>query len=285
MNDLQQAMLRADPRLSRFTPLGRILYHDDFAGGMRGWTQLVGNYAGSLDTMHEGYRQITAPMLSNLTGWDCGTHGALGGTYALKIATLPRRGAQSVAIKRITWQRPCPLRLEFYFTYKPEARDLRLSARDLRSFGLLFDLQNDERRVMPHLRYLSTREGEAVQRWQYKAQTVPFRRIDDQTVTHYHLEDRDWTALPGAAQELCYNEIPSKVNWHYARVDFDLATMRYTHFQCNDVSYPMDDIASLEIPAMPNLRGMLNVAFFVETDTDKRAFLFLDAVLLSGEWD
>jgi len=38
------------------------------------------------------------------------------------------------------------------------------------------------------------------------------------------------------------------------------------------------------IPAMANLWCMLNVLFWVETDVDKRAFLYLDSVLLSGEW-
>ena len=33
-----------------------------------------------------------------------------------------------------------------------------------------------------------------------------------------------------------------------------------------------------------NLACMLNLAFWVETDIDKRAFLYLDSVLLSGEW-
>jgi len=29
---------------------------------------------------------------------------------------------------------------------------------------------------------------------------------------------------------------------------------------------------------------MLNLAFWVETDLDKRGFLYLDSVLLSGDW-
>jgi hypothetical protein len=37
----------------------------------------------------------------------------------------------------------------------------------------------------------------------------------------------------------------------------------------------------IRFPAMPNLRSMLNFAFFVETDVDKRAFLFLDSVVVS----
>ena len=38
------------------------------------------------------------------------------------------------------------------------------------------------------------------------------------------------------------------------------------------------------MPAMKNLWCMLNLAFFAETDTDKRAFLYLDSVCLSGDF-
>ena len=42
---------------------------------------------------------------------------------------------------------------------------------------------------------------------------------------------------------------------------------------------------ALTIDAMPNLRGMLNVGFFVESDSDRRSSLYIDSVLVSGEWD
>ncbi len=41
--------LRADPRLSRFDPLSRIICLDEFSRGHCGWSQLVGNYENSLD--------------------------------------------------------------------------------------------------------------------------------------------------------------------------------------------------------------------------------------------
>ena len=34
----------ADPRLSRFDPLDRIIFYDDFDDGIRGWSELIGNY-------------------------------------------------------------------------------------------------------------------------------------------------------------------------------------------------------------------------------------------------
>jgi hypothetical protein len=35
---------------------------------------------------------------------------------------------------------------------------------------------------------------------------------------------------------------------------------------------------------MRNLWCMLNLAFFVESDTDKRSFLYIDSVCLSGDF-
>jgi hypothetical protein len=282
---MQKALLRADPRLSRFDPLSRILYFDDFDEGLNGWTALIGNYEDDLDRMHPGYRQITTPMLSNLSFWDNGTHGAYDGTYALKLATRPKAGAQNVALKRITYVEPCPIQVEFFFTFKPEASARKLLDTDLRSVGILLDLQNDEQRIMPHLRYLNAYGGKRVERWQFKEKTVPFERLGEKTVTHYHLADRDWQDLSGERQVLCYNEIPTKVNWQYACVGFDLRSMRYTHFRCNDIRYDVRSAGSLTIPAMPNLRGMLNVVFFVESDADRRSALYIDSVLVSGEWE
>ncbi len=104
------------------------------------------------------------------------------------------------------------------------------------------------------------------------------------TITHYHLSPDDWEDLPGGEQRLCYNEIPTKINWHYLRFDFDLATMKATGFQVNDRSFDLSTFESIRIPAMKNLWCMLNLGFFAETDTDKRAFAYLDSVCLSGDF-
>ncbi len=285
LNEMQASLLRANPQLSRFDPLPRIFFFDDFDTGLNGWTALIGNYEEDVARMHPGYRQITTPMLSNLSFRDAGTHGSFDGSYALKIASRPKAGAQNVALKRITYIQPCPIQVEFFFTFKPEASAAQLLETDLRSVGILLDLQDDAHRVMPHLRYLNAYEGRRIEHWQYKDTPVPFERFSDKTVTHYHLADRDWKNLGPERQILCYNEIPTKVNWQYARLKFDLQTMRYLEFQCNDVTYDMREIGSLTLPAMPNLRGMLNIVLFVESDADRRASLYVDSVLVSGDWN
>jgi hypothetical protein len=59
---LLRALRLADPRLSRFDPLPRIIAFDDFDRGFCGWTQLVGNYEHTLDVMLPGYAQHSAAM-------------------------------------------------------------------------------------------------------------------------------------------------------------------------------------------------------------------------------
>jgi len=282
---------RADPSLSRFDPLPRIITFDDFDRGFCGWTQLVGNYEHTLDSMLPGYAQHTQPMLSNLANWDSGSHGGFDGTYALKVQTRPRRGAQNVAIKRLTFRALGPLRLEFYFTFKPEANELRLSETDVRSIGFLYDLQHGDRhggarRIMPHVRFLNAENGAHVQKWQTKPETTPFRALGNEgkTFTHYHLAPEGWVDIPGGEQRLCYNEIPTKVNWHYARFDFDLASMSMTGFSCNDRAFDVSRQKPIEIEAMRNLWCMLNICLFAETDVDKRAFLYVDSLCLSGDF-
>ncbi|MDE2857935.1 MAG: hypothetical protein OXN94_08810 [Chloroflexota bacterium] len=277
----------ADPRLSRFDPLERVFFYDDFDEGIRGWSELIGNYEHSPDSMLPEYKDMRPPMLSNLTMWDTGTAGSMEGSYALKLATRARAGSLATSIKRQTFRKRGQIQLECYFTFKPEASELRLSLDDVRAFGVLFDLQdgmNPEYRWMPHLRYLNAVDDEMINRWQVKGQTRPFHNIGDsgETVSHFHLGPENWDFVDCPAQSLCYNEIATKMNWHYLKVKVDLAERRFIGFQCNDLSYSGEALQHISIPAMPNLNCMLNTAFWVETNRDKRAFLYVDSVLLSG---
>lgn len=295
MTEMQAALLHANPLLSRFDPLPRIIVADDFDRGLQGWTPLIGNYEETLDSILPPYRDLRGPMLSNLSMWDTGTDGSMNGTYAMKLATRSNPGALAVAVKRLTFRHLGPIRLEAYFTFKPEAAELKLSETDVRAVGVLFDLQEVDRhgeqpyRVMPHLRYLNALDGEFVGRWQFKKERVTLHDIggSGKTKSHFHLAPEGWEFLPDGDQRLCYNEIATKQNWYYLRLDFDLATMRYLRFQCNDRVYDLANMPAVEpmrMPAMANLWCMLNTAFWVETDVAKRAFLYVDSVVLSGDW-
>jgi hypothetical protein len=46
----------------------------------------------------------------------------------------------------------------------------------------------------------------------------------------------------------------------------------------------MSGFDSIRIRAMRNLWCMLNFALFAETDVDKRAFLYVDSVCISGDF-
>ena len=287
MQDLRHSPLRADPRLSKFDPLERIIFYDDFDNGLQGWSELIGNYEESLDSMLPAYADMRPPMLSSGTMWDTGTAGSMEGNYALKFATRPKAGEITADIKRVTWRHRGPIRLEAYFTFKPEASELRLSETDVRSVGVAFDIQDGEHRWMPHLRYLNAADGEQVAKWQFKRRREPVQQIggSGKTVSHFHLAPAGWEDIPGGQQLLCYNEIATKYNWHYLRLDIDLAGRAITHLQCNDRVHDLAGVEPMMMPAMANLWCMLNVLFFVETDVDKRAFLYLDSALLSGEWE
>ncbi len=65
MGPPDSAAFRSHSSLSRFDPLPRIFYYDDFNQGMSGETALVGDYEGSLERIHPGYRSLTQPTLSN----------------------------------------------------------------------------------------------------------------------------------------------------------------------------------------------------------------------------
>ncbi len=274
------------PKLTRFSPLSRIITFDDFDNGLSGWTNLIGNYETSLDTMLPEYRDLRGPMLSNASMWDTGSAGSWDGTYSMKLATRPESGSLAVAVKRLTWRELTKIQLEAYVTFKPEATEMALSELDVRAFGFVFDLQDSKNRVMPHLRYLNAQGGEQVARWQYKSQRESLEEIggSGKTKSHFHLAGDGWEDLPGDQQLLCYNEIATKQNWHYMRITFDLGDMSYAALQFNDRFYDLSDVVPMVMPAMANLWCMLNMVFFVETDIDKRAFLSVDSVLLSGDF-
>lgn len=88
--------------------------------------------------------------------------------------------------------------------------------------------------------------------------------------------------VPAEPQLLCYNEIATKMNWHYLRVGLDLRERAFKGFQCIDQIYGSEQLTRIEMPAMAIWR-ILNVSFWCEADTDRRPFLYLDSVVLSAD--
>lgn len=312
-DSLRRALLDANPKLSRFNPLPRILAFDEFDTGTHGWTELLGNYDGAsnLDTVDDHMRDFRPPQLSSCTFFDIGTHGALSGTYALKVATRPIAGHTAVAIRRLTMAGRGLVQFETYFTYKAEAAsdengaaahlgtvgewdgNFHPSEQQFGAFTVATDICDAEG-VRYHCvaRYQNTDlEGRFTRRWMYPTVPEPtpkehlegkvaLRYTDDFTAPHPH----DWRSF-GEPQMLCYNEVPTKVNWHYLRWQVDTRTRRNVELQVNDRCYDMRD---LPVPPYGDryeaLENLLNFYVSVRTHVPVRNFLFLDSVLISVDW-
>lgn len=288
---LRSVLLGLDPRLGRFDPLPRILVYDDFNTGLNGWVELIGNYLGSLDHRRDAWvvrdedrgdpnletklllMDCRPPALSNATMWDVGTHGGMGGTYALKVASRPLKGHLAKALKRLTWRRLGLLRCELYFTFHPEPSELDLGEADFQAFGVSYDIQDDERRYWPAIRYLNAENGRPVRRWQYHAS-------GDRVV---HLDGFEPVPGGGPRDEFCYNEIATKQNWHYLSWTIDLATRQYVDLRCNDQTYDLHGLGHTPMEPYANLRTLLNLGVWVEAGADRRCFLYVDSVLLSTD--
>ena len=226
------------------------------------------------------------------------------GTYALKLATRPKANHMALAIKRLTYVKPGLVQFETYFTMKSEAwvgprpghqnfdgnRDP--SVADFGDFCIGNDVCDEEygRRYHCALRYVNTdRDGNLVRKWQYKTsvQTTTKMEVAGQpAVSDYHVaHPDDWADVPGGEQHLCYNEVPTKINWHYLRYVFDTRAGRNVELQVNNKTM---DLSSIPVPQYAEgywgLERLLNFCVDVRTHRDVRNFLFLDSCLVSVDW-
>ena len=294
-----------DVRLSRFDPLPRILFFDDFDIGANGWCELIGNHDGDLDKVRPVVGDMRPPQISSVSFWDIGTHGSIDGTYALKLATRPRANHMSLAIKRMTFVKPGLVQFETYFTFKSEAwigarpghqsgydGNVDPSVFDFGDFTIGNDVCDREggRRYHCALRYRNTdAAGNLTRNWQYKTSlqtTTKMEYAGRPAVADYHVSDPgDWADVPGGEQPLCYNEIPTKINWHYLRYVFDTAAGRNVELQVND---KVMDLRDLPVPWYDHgywgLDRLMNFCIDVRTHKPVRNFLFLDSVVVSVDW-
>lgn len=309
---LRRAILRADPVLSRFDPLDRILLVDRFETGFHAWQTLFPDYDG-LEDYPERYQDVepleiivsksrqqagmridrriplgirSAPMLSSVTSWDIGTSGAWGGCYALKIPTLPRAGDKGVALKRLGAPWLGKFRVEAWFTYKAEASDFRLGELDVRAFFLAFDVMDPHHvrqqgreplRWWPGVRYLNAEGGRRIGRWQAMLSGSG------------GVMDGPWDDLPGGEQDLGFNRSPTKYQWHYLRFTFDWARHEYVDLHCYGQEFDVAGKKHIMNPPLVGFRastekcpGLIAPIFGIETNSDKRCFLYLESVVVSA---
>ena len=162
--------------LAKYQPLPHILCYDDFDRGSCGWFDLKPNHT------QPGFRPLKSvidktrwgpTMISSASYGYAGTHGSMDGLYSLKLTTRPiaaryeeppPAGSLGVAIKRLPFHRPHKhWQFEMFYAYTPEQDRIGLGEQDIRAFGMFFDIQDDEHRYQPGLRYVNSVNGQLKQ--------------------------------------------------------------------------------------------------------------------------
>lgn len=303
---LARALRSSDPTLSRFNPLSRILFVNDFDNGTNGWCELSGNHDNNLDNLRVKARDLRPPQLSSMSFFDTGTHGSIDGTYSMKLATRPQPGHMSQAIKRFTYAKRGKVQFEMYFTFKAETvlkptnadrgnwdGNHDVSASSFGDFTISNDVGEGEDGERYHcaLRYVNSDDsGKLVQKWFYKTSVQPTTKMErngtaKSPVDYHVINPEDWEPVPGGHQPLCYNEIPTKANWHYLRWVFDTETRRNHELQVNDLTLDLRDIP---VPLYEHpywgCERLLNFCLDVRTHTSVRNFLWVDSAVVSVDW-
>ncbi len=303
-----------------YKPLGKILLHDDFDQGLNGWCPLTPNLNGvdayEYFESQKRYKLWGGPMLSNASFQFMGTHGSMNGLYSMKVMTRPIAGkpeqqpipgSMAHAIKRLTVADPGVMKFETWYTIKAEQDRPSLGESDIRAFGFLFDVQDHEHRYFFGARYLNAAAGEMVGKWYYfRAQpgsdeewgdmgesavgepgkdhkVYLARGIDGQWLGKRNPDGTadGFTEVPGGTQQLCYNETPDKINWHYFSITFDFNKREYVEIQSVDKKFDLRGQSPTLAPVYPRISQLLNPVVFIEADTDRRAFIMVDSVVIS----
>ena len=298
----------------RFRPLPKILACDDFDRGWCGWIDLVNNFVleghkprPSIVTKHHW----GPVMLSTANFGYAGTHGSMQGLYSLKLATRaeanpyeqpPAPGGMSHAIKRLTtppFDDLGRVQLEMWYAYTPEQDRIGLGEKDIRAFGVMFDVQDDRHRYFAGVRYVNSVNGELTRRWQY-AQAAAVtdeqwafdtkgdwcrRGVDPMWFGCRHSDGSTdgFRWVDGGDEHLCYNESDDKINWSYLRLTVDLAKREYIELQSGRNVYDLRGIRPTLVDPYKGIQSLLNPLFWVEADTDRRVFLYVDSVVISAD--
>lgn len=305
--------------LSRFSPLKHLLVHDIFTNGYNGWMALMPNFTQSpnFDTRPSIVTkdQWAPVMLSTATYRYPGTHGALSGTYSLKLSTRPvsnpyseppKPGSIGHAIKRLSFHHPKRERLQFemWFAYTTEQdhvdgeQDLSgLRENSIRAFGAGFDIQERDNRYFTGFRYLNSVDGKPYRKWQYiSAADVTDkewaygtegdwckRGVDPMWYGRRYSDGRHegFKNVPNGEQQLCYNETDCKINWLYFRMLINTKKHEYIELQAQDQVYDMRGLPITLIPKYNRIDGLMNPLIWVENDFNRRVFFYIDSLVIS----
>ncbi len=306
---------------SRFQPLERVLCYDVFDNGFNGWMTLLPNFTEYPDfdvpPTLVNKDQWPPVMLSSATFRYPGTHGSMSGTYSLKLSTRPNsspycekpaEGSMGHAIKRLSFSRPHSryVQIEAWFTYTAEQDKVDggdrpqpgLHEDSIRAFGMGFDLQERGERYFVGMRYLNAVDGKPMRKWQYvhSAEGVTDKDwafgldgdwckkgIDPWWFGRRHPNgDHDgFKDVPDGRQALIYNETDCKLNWQYMRLKIDTQDREYVEIQCQDRIWDLRGTPVDAVNGYNRIENLINPVFWVETDVNRRVFLYIDSVLVS----
>ncbi|MDO4950070.1 MAG: hypothetical protein Q4E55_07915 [Bacteroidales bacterium] len=308
---------------SRFQPLERILCYDVFDNGFNGWMTLLPNFTEYPDfdvpPTLVNKDQWPPVMLSSATFRYPGTHGSMSGTYSLKLSTRPHaspycekpaEGSMGHAIKRLSFARPGSryVQIEAWFTYTAEQDKVDggnrpqpgLHEDSIRAFGMGFDLQERGERYFVGIRYLNAVDGTPMRKWQYVHSTEGVtdkewafgldgdwckKGIDPWWFgRRYPNGDHDgFKDVPDGKQSLIYNETDCKLNWQYMRLKVNTHDRTYVEMQCQDRIWNLGNLPVDAVKGYNRIENLINPVFWVETDANRRVFLYIDSVVVSQE--
>ena len=248
-------------------------------------------------------------MLSTASFGYAGTHGSMNGIYSYKLTTRPVAaryeeppvaGSLGVAVKRLSFHRPASRwQMEMWYAYTPEQDRLGLGEKDIRAFGMFFDVQDDTTRYQPGIRYVNSVNGELRQQWQVvKPKPMSDREwgygsevewakwgLDSVWYGPRHPDGRAdaYEFIDGGRQQLCYNETDDKINWLYLRLLFDAEKHEYIEMQSGDRVIDLSGIKIACCDPYARIRGLVNPLIWVEGDSDRSVFFYVDSVVISQD--
>jgi len=310
-----------NPLLSRFQPLNRILIHDVFNNGYNGWLNIMPNFCEAPDFDESPSilvkHQWPAVMLSTATFRYPGSHGSLSGQYSLKLSTRPvanpysqppAPGSMCHAIKRLSFHhlKRKYLQFEMWFAYTAEQDKVDgkgelpgLHETSVRAFGAGWDLQERGNRYFAGVRYLNAVDGELKKKWQFIYPSAKDDRdwaydtegdwcikgVDPQWFAKRYPDGRHdgFLDVKEGYQPLCYNETDCKINWQYFRLLIDTEKREYIEMQCQDKTFSLEQHPIYAVKPYARIDGLMNPLVWVETDTHRRVFLFVDSIVISQE--
>lgn len=84
-------------------------------------------------------------------------------------------------------------------------------------------------------------------------------------------------------QKLCHNKKTDEINWHCFVPTADLDFGEYFSLESVGKKWNLKGIKATTVPRYPRIDWILNPVVFIESDTSRRVFLYVDSIVNSWE--